>query len=97
MVVAYRNVTRGMLASADTVVAIEPGAPCEEKVVFQRRVVPMHETARVIVVLLEPGDLDEQLRALRGRVVEAKSQGEFRPTELNQIADALEWLEAPRG
>ena len=97
MVVAYRNVTRGMLASADTVVAIEPGVPCEEKLVFQRRVIPMHETARVVVVLLAPGDIDEQLRSLRSQVVEAKSQGESRPTDLNQIADALEWLEAPRG
>ena len=96
MVVAYRNLTRGMLASADTVVAIEPGSPCEEHVVFQRRVVPMHETARVVVVLLEPGDIDRQFQSLRRQVVEAKSQGEAGPSELSQFADALEWIEGPK-
>jgi hypothetical protein len=101
VIVAYRNVTPEMLASADTIVATDGSAPSAETTIFRKMRVressALTRTSRIVVVLLEDSDMDGQIDSLRRMVTQAKAIPEsVGPASMHQFADSLEWIEGPQ-
>ena len=101
MIVAYRNVTTEMLASADTIVAIDGSAPSAETTIFRKMRVressALTRTSRIVVVVLEDLDVAGQVDSLRRMVTQVKALPEsVDPESMQQFADLLEWIEGPQ-
>ena len=99
MIVAHRKVTRDMLTRADAIFAVDPAAPLEERPLFTSEL-PDHgavHTLRVLLVLLEPNEIQHQIQLLRFRIAEAKSGPRVRnPSpayDYLRYAASLEWME----